>query len=530
MIPRTGALSLLALVLLPGCSEYSYTSARGTEVFQQNRLNTVDILMVVDNSCSMVEEQDKLASNFTAFIDAFEGVNVDWQIGVVTTDTLQDEFSGRLVGGDDEIVLLNADGGTLDEVAWDTSWPIEEGVALQLDPEREADSDNASADAWCLATDASVSGDLGTPGEANTSCTGGARPRAPAGEGASGAGRASLDAVAPGAGEVVITEFLANPGAVDDANGEWVELTNVSDVDLDLSGCELADGGRNSVVFPDGTTLAAGARMLVGRSGDSSLNGGLSVDLETGDAFTLSNAVRYLSPDTEDTEAQFAEMVSVGISGSGIEMGLEAAKMALEEPLLSTDNAGFLRDDANLSLVFVSDEEDSSPEKTTDYLRFWSDLKGEAAYRDHGIVNVSAVVGKDEPDYDGLPSCESDNGAATYGSRYVDLTLRTDGALESICDEDFSPIAAELGLLASGLELVFELSQRADPRDLNVSLYGDRSEESFIRELERDVEYTFDADQNAVIFDAAHIPPAENYIVVDYRILATGSQIVEETE
>lgn len=514
----------LILGLLCGCTEYSYTSARATDLFQQSRLNTVDILMVVDNSCSMIEEQEKLASNFDAFIAAFEGVDVDWQIGVVTTDTLSEDFSGRLVGGDDEIVLTDAEGRTIDEVAWDTSWPVSAGVALQLDPEAELDSDNASAETWCLATSASASGDLGTPGEENASCDGGARPRAPEAPPTAGEARA------PGAGEVVISEFLADPGAVEDAGGEWVELANVSGEDLDLSGCALADGGRNSVVFPEGTLLEAGGRLVVGRSADAAANGGIDVDVETGEDFTLSNAVRYLTPDTEDIEVQFGEMVAVGVSGSGIEMGLEAAKLALSEPLLSGDNAGFLREDANLSIIFVSDEEDSSPDPAVDYLRFWSELKGEAAYRDHGIVNVSGVVGKDEPPYEGMASCESDNGAATYGSRYVDLVVRTEGELESICDEDFSPIAADLGLLASGLELVFELSQAADPRDLHAALYADRSEESFIRDLERDVDYTFDAEHNAIVFDAAHIPPAETYIVVDYRILAAGSQVTESSE
>ena len=91
---------------------------------------------------------------------------------------------------------------------------------------------------WCLATEASVTGDLGTPGQENSPCTEGARPSA------APVGSSSLDAAAPGAGEVVITEFLADAGALDDANGEWVELTNVTDTDLDLSGCSLSDDGR----------------------------------------------------------------------------------------------------------------------------------------------------------------------------------------------------------------------------------------------------------------------------------------------
>ena len=145
----------LAFALL-SCTEYSYTSARMTDVFQQNRMNTVDVLLVVDNSCSMVEEQDKLGSNFQSFIAAFEGVDVDWQIGVTTTDTLNEQYMGHLMGGDDEIILADADGRTLDEVAWDSEWPIIAGVALQLDPENEAGSDNSSASRWCLADRKSV--------------------------------------------------------------------------------------------------------------------------------------------------------------------------------------------------------------------------------------------------------------------------------------------------------------------------------------------------------------------------------------
>ena len=61
-----------------------------------------------------------------------------------------------------------------------------------------------------------------------------------------------------------------------------------------------------------------------------------------------------LNSQMEGVEEIFEEMVVVGTSGSGIEMGLESAYLALSEPLLSTDNSGFLREDANLSLIFVS--------------------------------------------------------------------------------------------------------------------------------------------------------------------------------
>ena len=76
-----------------GCSEYSYTSKYQKDVFQQVRRNTVDVLLVVDDSCSMAEEQNKLADNFQSFISAFDGVDVDWQIAVTTTDTYRTKYS-----------------------------------------------------------------------------------------------------------------------------------------------------------------------------------------------------------------------------------------------------------------------------------------------------------------------------------------------------------------------------------------------------------------------------------------------------
>ena len=58
-----------------------------------------------------------------------------------------------------------------------------------------------------------------------------------------------------------------------------------------------------------------------------------------------------LGASQDDVQENFEEMVVVGTSGSGIEMGLEAGQSGISEPLLSSDNQGFLRDDANLSLI-----------------------------------------------------------------------------------------------------------------------------------------------------------------------------------
>lgn len=58
----------------------------------------VDVLWVIDNSCSMSEEQAKLTRNFPKFIAFFLDSGLDWHIGVVTTDTVSRSESGKLQG------------------------------------------------------------------------------------------------------------------------------------------------------------------------------------------------------------------------------------------------------------------------------------------------------------------------------------------------------------------------------------------------------------------------------------------------
>jgi len=88
------------LALLPiGCVEYDLQRFDGTDVFYQKPADLVDILLVVDNSCSMAPYQTKLASNFQSFIQFFVDVDVDYHIGVTTTTVSTGSYPGRVLRG-----------------------------------------------------------------------------------------------------------------------------------------------------------------------------------------------------------------------------------------------------------------------------------------------------------------------------------------------------------------------------------------------------------------------------------------------
>ncbi len=57
-----------AAALVAGCSEYDIQKFESVDVFYQDASKAVDILMVVDDSCSMEPFQQKLGESFDSFM------------------------------------------------------------------------------------------------------------------------------------------------------------------------------------------------------------------------------------------------------------------------------------------------------------------------------------------------------------------------------------------------------------------------------------------------------------------------------
>lgn len=63
----------------------------------QASLTPVDVLWVIDNSVSMMEEQQALRDNFGSFIGYFTDLGLDYHVGVVSTDMDNANQSGKLI-------------------------------------------------------------------------------------------------------------------------------------------------------------------------------------------------------------------------------------------------------------------------------------------------------------------------------------------------------------------------------------------------------------------------------------------------
>lgn len=230
-----------------------------------------------------------------------------------------------------------------------------------------------------------------------------------------------------------------------------------------------------------------------------------------------------LTRELPDFVKTFQDRVRVGINGADMEQGLEAGWKALSEPLISGPNVGFLRDDAMLSVIFLSDEDDCSdqgalpddadqysctemPELLVPVGDYVEDFR---LLKDHSRdVSLSAIIGPDvvRTDCDAKP-----------GTRYADVSYFTVGIAGNICDKGLTGILDELGLLASGARISFLLSYMPVPDSLRVYVYN--------RPVIEDEEngWTFDPDTLYVTFHGDAVPPLGSTIRVRYEIVANAA-------
>ena len=223
---------------------------------------------------------------------------------------------------------------------------------------------------------------------------------------------------------------------------------------------------------------------------------------------------------------EFGDTIRVGTNGSNLEKGLAAAYTALSQPLLydtgilcttNSDcqaptlcidskcggfNRGFVREDASLELIFVSDEDDASSESPSFYANFFKSIKGilnESRFHAHAIVGA----------LDGDPSaCDGANGEASPGDRYIEVAQSTNGQVHSICESDFGLALREIGREAFDLPIQFSLSYPAEATSISVEIDAQPQNDG----------WRYDYESNSIIFTESSVPQINQTIQIHYSV------------
>lgn len=222
----------------------------------------------------------------------------------------------------------------------------------------------------------------------------------------------------------------------------------------------------------------------------------------SGDNGSSDPAWRLITPDEQPSPDQaFASVVAQGINGSGSEKGLEAAYRALSSPLITGWNDGFLRPDAYLALIFVSDEEDQSPNAVDFYVNYFLAIKG---FRNTNLFSASAIVG------DNPGGCAT----AAAGQRYTTTAERAGGIFESICTADWAQSLQNLGLSVFGYKSRFFLTN--SPVAGTVEVFVDGVKVDDVGGAGQ-VRWVYDPATNSVNFAPLAIPEPGSEITVTYQ-------------
>lgn len=96
----------------------------------------------------------------------------------------------------------------------------------------------------------------------------------------------------PGDVDLIISEVMANPQAVSDSTGEWLEIFNRGTQSVDLNGWTLRDNDSDLHLInaAGGLVIAPREFLVLARSGDLASNGGVNADYIYS-SFVLANSV-----------------------------------------------------------------------------------------------------------------------------------------------------------------------------------------------------------------------------------------------
>jgi len=213
---------------------------------------------------------------------------------------------------------------------------------------------------------------------------------------------------------------------------------------------------------------------------------------------------RWIDDENTDPLGAFARMASMGVDGSADEQGIGAAYSALEVRRYDF-NADFMRDDASLHIVIISDEDDYTKDKTIsqdEFVQYLTDLKP-----DPEMVTFSSIV--NEPG-----CCQGFFADGEPGDEYIETTQEVGGILWPLSNENWADVLEQLGMQAAGLKREFFLSQLPVPGTITVKIKEDGS----TIELFEGPDWTYNQPRNSISL-VEYVPTPLAEVILDYELL-----------
>lgn len=223
-----------------------------------------------------------------------------------------------------------------------------------------------------------------------------------------------------------------------------------------------------------------------------------------------------LTARTPNLRAVFEANTTFPASRARWEQGLRMAQFAFS-PLHTGPggpNAGFIRPNAALAIVVVTNEDDSSFGSPEYYARTFRGLKGPG---NENLVTFN-VIGGPVPN-----GCVAADEAVFYGSRatpsfrYAEVATKTGGIIGSICDPSFEQTLLRLAQQLNTSRRVFPMTLLPVSSSLRVTVTDTSTSIMIPQDDVRGWQYR--ADTNSIAFLGTYLPPPGSMIRIDYAFV-----------
>ena len=225
------------------------------------------------------------------------------------------------------------------------------------------------------------------------------------------------------------------------------------------------------------------------------------------------NQVKFIDENTPNPVDIFSQMATMGIRGSGVEQGLGATFAAISEHGNSDYNRGFYREEAALSVIVISDENDHTIEPIfPEFVDWLYNLKPSV-----DDVSFSSIVCLEESHLNGVYCRENPVYAPSVGSKYIDVTNAIGGTLWDIRQEDWAPMLDQLGLNATSMRTEFFLSEVPVQKTIEVWV---TLPDEMVYQLHNESDFTYSEIRNSITL-LNYVPPQFATVEIEYVLLSS---------
>jgi hypothetical protein len=235
-----------------------------------------------------------------------------------------------------------------------------------------------------------------------------------------------------------------------------------------------------------------------------------STAARAGTLYTSPAGYKILRPTTPNLATEFAALVRVGTPGYD-ESCMDPATRALTAPNITdpTKNAGFLRQDAVLAVVCVTDARDQARNAPAFYLNQLLNIKG-AQRTGQFTYNVIGPFLPSAP-----PGCAYDD---PNDGRHEFMVSQTNGVKEEICTPNWATALENIGKNAFGYRTNFFLNSRPDLMSpTGIQVFIDGMPIPPVDPVFNSRIWEYDATNNSVNFEPLYVPEPGKTLTITYQ-------------